>query len=52
MNITAYFFVANEGLSILENAARLGVPFPPAIKSALIQLKKRSDSHQEAKEMN
>ena len=29
------YYIANEGLSILENAARLDVPFPEAIKRAL-----------------
>ena len=29
------YYIANEGLSILENAARLEVPFPEGIKRAL-----------------
>jgi len=29
------YYIANEGLSILENAARMNVPFPEAIKRAL-----------------
>lgn len=33
-----YFYVAMEGLSILENAAKLGVPIPDKLKKALIQL--------------
>lgn len=33
-----YFYVAMEGLSILENAARLDVPIPEKLKNALIQL--------------
>ena len=33
------FFIANEALSILENASRLGVPFPESLKSVLLNLK-------------
>lgn len=40
------FYVANEGLSILENLARAGVAIPTPLKVALEQLKKQS---QEAK---
>lgn len=32
------FYIANEGLSILENAAACGLPLPAALKSALKQL--------------
>lgn len=37
--LACYFYVANEGLSILENAVALKVPVPDKIKDALIQLK-------------
>lgn len=33
-----YFYVAMEGLSILENAAILEVPIPGKLKDALVQL--------------
>ena len=36
--IVIYFYVAMEGLSILENAAKLDVPIPEKLKNALIQL--------------
>lgn len=36
-------FVANEGLSILENAALMGVPIPEALKNSLEILKRNSD---------
>ena len=36
---TAFYYFANEGISILENAALLGVPFPVKIKDALEELK-------------
>lgn len=35
------FFLANEGLSILENAGKLGVPLPEFLKKALEQVKER-----------
>jgi len=36
-----WFYVANEGLSIVENMALAGVPFPDWIKAALEQLKQK-----------
>lgn len=36
--MTACFYIANEGLSITENAAKAGVPIPKAIKKSLEQL--------------
>ena len=33
------FYTANEGLSILENAAVLGLPLPDVLKRALEQLR-------------
>jgi phage-related holin len=32
------FYLSNEGLSLLENAARLGLPVPEKLKNALSQL--------------
>ncbi len=43
MTAVQLFFVANEGISILENAARLGVPIPKKLKDILIQLKDGED---------
>ncbi len=40
--ITILFFVANEGLSILENAAKV-IPLPQKLKSVLLQLKDKAD---------
>lgn len=33
-----YFFIANEGISIMENCAGLGVPIPSKLQDALKQL--------------
>lgn len=37
------FYVSNEGLSIIENLAIIGVPFPAFIKKALEQIKQQND---------
>ena len=36
--LVIYFYIGMEGISILENAARLNVPIPKKLKEALIQL--------------
>lgn len=38
-----FFYVSNEGVSLLENAAYLGLPVPSAIKNVLEQLHDRSE---------
>ncbi len=48
---TVLFYLANETLSILENAGRLGVPIPPGIQRAVEELKAKgelSDENQSA----
>ena len=37
------FFIANEGISILENAGKIGLPLPAFLKKALEQLNGRND---------
>lgn len=37
------YYIANEGISIMENAALLGLPVPNVIKRGLEQLKDKSD---------
>lgn len=34
-----FFYLANEGLSVLENAVKLNVPVPEVLKEKLLQLK-------------
>lgn len=41
-NLVIYYFVANEGLSIIENLGQAGVPIPEALKQALKQLRKEN----------
>ena len=38
-SLVCYFYITNEGLSLLENSAALGVPIPTKLKDALAQLK-------------
>lgn len=40
--LVIYYFVANEGLSILENLGQAGVPIPQSIKKALKVMKKEN----------
>lgn len=42
-----FFYLSNEGLSILENAALLGLPIPGKLKGILLDLKeeKKDASH-------
>jgi toxin secretion/phage lysis holin len=37
------FFLANEGLSIMENAALIGLPIPKTLKNILLQLREKED---------
>ncbi len=39
--LCAYFYIANEGISILENSASLGVPIPQKLRDILAQLKNK-----------
>lgn len=38
-NLAIFFYIANEGLSMIENLARAGIPFPEQIQDALVQIK-------------
>lgn len=40
-NLAVMYYIANEGLSILENASVIGVPIPEKLKDALLQLKEK-----------
>ena len=41
---TAFFFIANEGLSIVENVGEMGVKLPGFITGALTKLRDEQDS--------
>lgn len=40
-----FFYLSNEGISILENSAHLGLPVPKKIKDVLEQLRNKSDGN-------
>ena len=42
--LVIYYFVANEGLSVVENLGQAGVPIPQSIKKALKALKKENSN--------
>lgn len=41
-----FFYLANEGISLTENAARLGLPIPKKLREVLESLKKDGDSNE------
>ena len=47
-----FFYISNEGVSLVENAAHLGLPVPAKLKAVLEQLHDRAekeDDHEQAK---
>ena len=46
-----FFFLSNDGLSILENAAHLGLPIPQALKDVLEQLHNRAEKSRDPEEV-
>ena len=45
-----FFYLSNEGVSLLENAAYLGLPIPEKLKEVLEQLHQRGESETDNKE--
>lgn len=43
-----FFYLSNEGVSLLENAAHLGLPVPDKLKEVLEQLHKRGGDKDES----
>ena len=43
-----FFYISNEGVSLLENAAHLGLPVPGKIKAVLEQLHDRAEKTETA----
>lgn len=41
-----FFYISNEGVSLLENAANLGLPVPEKIKTVLEQLHDRAEKEE------
>ena len=44
-----FFYLSNEGVSLLENAAHLGLPIPKKLKDVLAQLHDRAEKDGEDK---
>ena len=38
-----FFYISNEGISIIENSAKIGLPIPQKLKEVLKQLNKEDD---------
>ena len=47
--LVCYFYIANEGISLIENAASLGLPVPEKLKEILEQLKDEKAGKTEVK---
>ena len=43
-----FFYLSNEGVSLLENASRLGLPIPDKLKDVLSQLHGKGDGNDES----
>ncbi len=44
-----FFYISNEGVSLLENASHLGLPIPEKMKEILEQLHDRDNKESEGK---
>lgn len=42
-----FFYISNEGISLMENAAHLGLPVPEKIKAVLEQLHDRAEDKED-----
>ena len=40
-----FFYISNEGISILENAALIGLPIPQKLKAVLLQINKEDSEN-------
>lgn len=47
-----FFYISNEGVSVLENSAHLGLPVPRKIKAVLEQLHNRAENDEKEDEHN
>lgn len=42
-----FFYISNEGISLLENGSKLGLPIPEKLKAVLMQLKDKDNPRDE-----
>ena len=45
-----FFYLSNEGISLLENASHLGLPIPNVVRKALNQLHDKSENKEKTNE--
>jgi toxin secretion/phage lysis holin len=50
--LVCYFYIGNEGISILENAGKCGVPLPEKLVNILAQLKKKGEDEDVKQQKN
>ena len=50
MSAVMLFYIANEGISIIENAAALGLPVPKKLTNIMEQIKNKSESEEDDSE--
>jgi len=43
-----FFYLSNEGISIIENAAKIGLPIPEKLRAVLEQLNKEDNKNESA----
>lgn len=46
-----FFYLANEGISILENASKIGLPVPKKIRAVLDQLKEETEETEDTEDV-
>ena len=44
-----FFYISNEGISLLENASHIGLPIPQKLKDVLAQLHDRGEQKEDDK---
>lgn len=42
-----FFYISNEGISIIENAGLIGLPIPQKLKDVLEQIKDKGDVYED-----
>ena len=47
-----FFYLSNEGISILENAGEIGLPIPRKLKNILAQLRNKSEEDKDDGDQN
>ncbi len=47
--IVMMFFICNEGISLLENIAQMGLPVPEKLKEVLLQLREKKEENKNEK---